>query len=291
MPTNTRSDEIVDVSFTPAVAGDCISDKWMRELERRMTLKVQATSNPGDAIISRTPPEDTTRVWYPADINGYPIGVAYVYDPLQGQWVPTVDGADQLCVSTDNDNIISRDNNDCIKVSQQAVIDIAQQIGLFVSGDNGNAIQFGSDGGLFVDVATQTNVGQIALFNTPETVDESLVAVSPTTYTPSGPPVWATHAIVAAQVNLITDDFPSASTGKTVAYINAGGNRIMDVGYASGPNTVHDFNTSNTSIGYATLVNGEFDYEFALTEAANWNASDQIRFKLSIIGYVRASSL
>jgi len=149
--TNSRADATAKVNFKPASPGDCLTDKTAREIERRLTVTLSPASQTGDAIVSTTPPEDKTKIWYLADENGVPTGESFRYNPGTGAWESTSQSIPPIpCISTNTGNLITLDANGCWQVTQQAIEQIAQSASIGISADGGNALIIGSDGGIYL---------------------------------------------------------------------------------------------------------------------------------------------
>lgn len=294
--SNTRSGNVVQATMTPAQPGDCISDKMARELVRRLTLQVIETSTPGDAVVSRTPPDDTSKIWYPADENGFPIGTAYKFDPLQGQWISTaVVPQPPPCRSSDANSIIELDSQGCWIVRQEKIEQIAQSVGIQVSSDNDNAIQLGSDGGLYVEVVDVSEVGQVELLETPASIATATDSVGSTVFDLSTVvgvtvPAWATHAIIRAHCGVYTNNLAAANTAKSYVRVLLNGDIVARVGPAvAGNNTVDTFGDDTNDV-HAALDDTNVTYQFTLNQSAGWGAQDSAAFDLTLIGFLRAST-
>lgn len=292
--TNTRSNNVIEVAFAPAQTGDCISDKMAREIARRLTATVRETSTPGDAVVSRTPPNDTSKIWYPADANGFPIGTAYKFDPLQGQWISTaVVPQPPPCRSTNDDSLIGLDSQGCWSVSRQQIETIAQNVGLKVSSNSGNALKVGSDGGLYVEVADTSNDGQLEILSSPVVIAGTSDSVGPIEYDLNDlpgitVPVWATHAIIRSTAQLFTNNLNANSTNKAYAKVNLVGKTVVLVGPTVGPNNQVDTAGDNTNDTYALLDESRLNYQFILNKSPSWSASDQANFTITLCGFIRA---
>ncbi len=157
---NSRSDATVKISIKTASPGDCISDKMANELVRRLIGTLPVTSNTGDSVVSRTPPEDKTKIWYLADENGIPTGEQFAYNPKTGAWESTSQSIPPIpCRSANSENIITLDASGCWVVTKNTIVELAETVSLSVSNDLGNVITLGSDGGLFyrgICVSTDT---------------------------------------------------------------------------------------------------------------------------------------
>lgn len=149
--TNSRSDTTLTFTFSSAKPGDCFTDKQAREIERRLKGSLPAQSQVGDAVVSRTPPSDTTKIWYLADENGIPTGQQYRYNPRTQRWETTEASIPPIpCRSTNTENLISLDLNNCWLVDKNAIASIVQEESLFISTDSGNSLKEGADGGIYL---------------------------------------------------------------------------------------------------------------------------------------------
>lgn len=149
--TNSRSDATVTFTFRPPSPGDCFTDKQAREIERRLLGRIPTQSTVGDAIVSRTPPEDKTKIWYLANENGIPTGEQFRYNTSTQQWESTEQSIPPIpCRSSNTSNLITTDNQGCWQVDRNTIVSIAQDSSLTISTDPGNAIGTGADGGLFL---------------------------------------------------------------------------------------------------------------------------------------------
>lgn len=83
--SNTSGQSTFKLRFKPAGESALVSKAIREELERDGYVVVEVT-NEGNVVISPTPPEDTTKVWWPSDVNGVPQGSPKVYNPNTGQW-------------------------------------------------------------------------------------------------------------------------------------------------------------------------------------------------------------
>ena len=180
--SNTRSDATISVTYSNKAPGDRIDDPTIFELERRVIATITEGVAVGDAVVSSTPPDDKTKIWYIADDNGVPTGEQYTWNELTNQWESTTPVTeDPICLSENAEQVITLDANGCWLVSYNDIILIAGEgspsisgdadnilvqgtdagwyvgphaVPLFISTDSGNAITFGGDGGLYVPVAT-----------------------------------------------------------------------------------------------------------------------------------------
>ena len=153
--TNSRSDTIAKVVVKPANPGDCISDKMVRELIRRLQVTLPTPSNVGDSVVSRTPPEDKTKIWYVADENGIPTGQQFAYNPKTGAWESTSQSIPPIpCRSTNTSQIIGLDSLGCWIVTKESITELAQSASLTISNDSSNALSAGSDGGVYLSLTS-----------------------------------------------------------------------------------------------------------------------------------------
>jgi len=149
---NTRSDTTVVITYTDEAPGDCISQKIIDELERRTSASVETPSSLGDAVTSATPPDDTTKIWYPTDANGVPTGEAWVYNASTGSWGSTAPPEiDEVCLGSAGSNLITEDSEGCWQVLTNDVRNAMSDLIPEISNDSGNIIVLGADGGWFVD--------------------------------------------------------------------------------------------------------------------------------------------
>ena len=148
---NSRSDFVVEVKYTPTAPGDCLNDKTMSELTRRLQASVSPTSSVGSTVVSSVPPDDKTVIWYISDSNGVPTGESYRWVEFTQSW----EGAgpvipDATCISGDSGNLIKEDNTGCWKVETEDVDALVQAKTLGISTNLNNKLVFGSDDGLYV---------------------------------------------------------------------------------------------------------------------------------------------
>ena len=292
MSGNSRSDGVVQVSFSPMAPGDCLNDKTITELARRMNLSLIEGDTAGDAVVSRVPPDDPSKIWYPADENGFPIGVAYKYDPLKQTWVstaPVIDDNPTICPG--DDNFLFENTDGCWYVPKDLIEALIDTRLPFVSADENNGIRIGSDGGWFVSDAATGTEGQIQIIGELE-IATGTAAVTTTVFDLSGivtVPSWATHAIVRGYVGLDVIDLVTPSTDKAYSRLTVGGQIVANVGNNPGPNTVANTGGGDSNDLYTVLDGTEISYSFALNESPGWNAAtDSGSFRLELIGFVRA---
>lgn len=149
---NTRSDTTVRLTMKASSPGDCISDKMASEIVRRLQGTLPPQGQVGDAVVSRTPPEDKSKIWYVADENGVPTGEVFAYNPKTGNWESTAQSIPPIpCLSANIGNLISKDSLGCWLVTTEAVKEVAQTVSLTLSQDNGNILTLGSDGGIYLN--------------------------------------------------------------------------------------------------------------------------------------------
>jgi hypothetical protein len=84
--TNTSGDSNVGFDFTQKTGSDCISDKNMAEITRRL---IGAVDSDGDSccVFAPDPPNNTKKLWIETTDNGQIIGTIKRYDSESGQWV------------------------------------------------------------------------------------------------------------------------------------------------------------------------------------------------------------
>lgn len=151
---NTRSDATVRLTMKPASPGDCITNKMANELVRRLQGTLPPQGQVGDAVVSRTPPDDKSKIWYVADENGVPTGEVYAYNPRTGNWESTAQSIPPIpCLSANLGNLISTDSSGCWTVTTESVKEVAQTVTLTLSEDSGNILTLGSDGGVYLNQA------------------------------------------------------------------------------------------------------------------------------------------
>lgn len=84
--TNTSGETNVQFDYTKKAASDCVSDKNMGEIARRLQgFLVSKTT--GDVIFSQNPPNDKLKLWVEIDSTGAIVGTVKRYDSATGQWV------------------------------------------------------------------------------------------------------------------------------------------------------------------------------------------------------------
>lgn len=148
---NSRSDNTITFTFSSPRPGDCFTDKQAREIVRRLGGTLPPQSQVGDAVVSRTPPSDTTKIWYLADDNGIPTGQQFRYNPRTQRWESTEASIPPIpCRSLNSENLISLDQTGCWIVSVNTIAQIAQNNSLHVSTDPGNALTLSNDGGVYL---------------------------------------------------------------------------------------------------------------------------------------------
>ncbi len=148
---NTRSDQTVRFTIKTASPGDCIPPKMANELLRRLGGSLPPPGNTGDAVVSRTPPEDKSKIWYVADENGVPTGEVFAYNTKTGNWESTAQSIPPIpCLSTNIENIMTTDAVGCWIVTEQKVKEVAQSVTVTISTDTGNILKLGTDLGLYL---------------------------------------------------------------------------------------------------------------------------------------------
>lgn len=209
MSSNTRSDTVVVIRITAAQPGDILSDDLARELERRITATLDVIGSVGDAVVSGSPPDDTTKVWYPSDSNGVPTGEQYVYNESTNSWQSTSQTIpDVPCRVSSSDNLIEEGAGGCWIVSSSRVrevvdddltqlqnsIDALEENTPIVSPEDGNYLE-DRDSGFYVPTPEDQVLPWI--LDTPVLAqDESIAAGNVNVDTLEAVPTGATHAIV-----------------------------------------------------------------------------------------------
>jgi len=84
--SNTSGSNTAKLRFKPSDESALVSAAIRAELERDGYVVIEAVVE-GNVVISPTPPDDTTKVWWPSDVNGVPQGSPKVYDTESGEWV------------------------------------------------------------------------------------------------------------------------------------------------------------------------------------------------------------
>lgn len=89
--SNTSGENQGRFRLKPKGATDRIAPWLEEELIRRgfILLDISTDSN---VVISATEPEDKTKVWFKADLNGIPQGSAQIYNSVTGKWGPIDQG-------------------------------------------------------------------------------------------------------------------------------------------------------------------------------------------------------
>jgi hypothetical protein len=84
--TNTSGESNVALDYIKQAGSDCITDKNMAEIARRLVGFVSSDET-GDVIFSVDPPNDTKKIWIEISNTGAIIGTIKRYDSATGQWV------------------------------------------------------------------------------------------------------------------------------------------------------------------------------------------------------------
>jgi len=84
--TNTSGEGNVGFDFTLKNGSDCISDKNMSEIARRIQGFVQSDET-GDVVFSKDPPNDTRKIWIETSNTGAIIGTIKRYNTATSVWV------------------------------------------------------------------------------------------------------------------------------------------------------------------------------------------------------------
>jgi len=85
--TNTSGESNVGFDFSKKGGSDCISDKNMAEIVRRMQGFITSSTS-GDVIFSENPPQSKLKLWVQIDGTGAIIGgKIYSYDSDSGEWI------------------------------------------------------------------------------------------------------------------------------------------------------------------------------------------------------------
>lgn len=93
--SNTSGATVATLDFKPAVPGDVIGDKQMREIVRRLQVTNEGRSD-SDIFPGTTAPSDLTLIWWPTDpTSGTRIGKPKTYDSELGQWVELGQGTER----------------------------------------------------------------------------------------------------------------------------------------------------------------------------------------------------
>jgi hypothetical protein len=121
--TPPKGHETALKNIVPKSASDCIGDKQMKEIARRLLIFFQ---RPDPQIVrSAAPPSDKTKLWLPVDEDtGAVSGVLKVYSSETGAWV----NASELgqCISGDEGNLLELDSEGCLLVPRGKVPGIAE---------------------------------------------------------------------------------------------------------------------------------------------------------------------
>lgn len=101
------------IVFSKALPGDCLSEKMVQEMKRRM--QVFTLDAKKQIVRSVVPPNDKTVYWLPVDAQGNVIGVLQSYDPGSGTWIEV--SAIGQCISQEAGNLLKADGEGCLLVA------------------------------------------------------------------------------------------------------------------------------------------------------------------------------
>ena len=279
--SNTRSDATVSVTYTSKASGDRIDDYVIDELERRTIATITEADAVGDAVVSQTPPDDKTKIWYIADANGVPTGEQYSWNSQTNQWESTSgETPDEFCSSGDDDNMLHKGSDDCWKVSSNDVVILAQAASPQISSDSDNILTQGTDAGWYVPapdpVPTISTDASNAIIiggdggwyapaaTTPTSTDETIVAlVTPFTATTTNSTILVDDDTISgnAVVELPTTAVATNGFRFTVKKLGSTGTVTLD---PFGSQTV-DGNTISPpiTVQYESLT--------VVSDGANWH--------------------
>lgn len=121
--------------ITPKGASDCIADKMMREIARRLLIFFQ---RPDPQIIrSAAPPSDKTKLWLPVDEDtGAVTDVLKVYSPETSAWKNATELGQ--CISGDEDNALDIDGEGCLLVAKGKLPGVVQVFDETITADGSN---------------------------------------------------------------------------------------------------------------------------------------------------------
>jgi hypothetical protein len=130
--TPPKNHESALKDFAPKGASDCVSDKMMKELARRLLIFFQ---RPDPQIIrSAAPPSDKTKLWLPVDADtGAVIDVLKVYSAETGAWKPATELGQ--CLSGDEDNVLQIDGEGCLLVARGKLPGVVEVFDETIAGD------------------------------------------------------------------------------------------------------------------------------------------------------------
>lgn len=84
--TNTSGEASVAFDFVRKGGSDCVSDKNMAEIIRRLVGSVKSDET-GAVVFSVNPPNDKKKIWVRTSAAGGIIGTIKRFDSASGQWV------------------------------------------------------------------------------------------------------------------------------------------------------------------------------------------------------------
>lgn len=77
------------ITTKPKGASDCVSDKTLAEIARRLSIEVPSESSTSDIWSEATEPANKSLIWWPIDpLTKARIGVPKAYDVTTSTWVP-----------------------------------------------------------------------------------------------------------------------------------------------------------------------------------------------------------
>ncbi len=108
--TNTSGESNVAFDYTVKGGSDCVSDKVMAEITRRIQGFIQSDEL-GEVVFSPDEPNSKLKIWIETDATGAIIGTIKRYDSSTGKWVDdhTVLPSTQLKMFIKSDTISSND--------------------------------------------------------------------------------------------------------------------------------------------------------------------------------------
>ena len=279
--SNTRSDATISVTYSSKAPGDMIDDPTIFELERRVIATITEGVAVGDAVVSQTPPDDKTKIWYIADANGVPTGEQYSWNESTGQWESTTgDAPVEVCFSDNADQVMKQDSNGCWLVSSNDIANIATSTAPSISQDSGNIIEQGTDGGWYVSehsvipiISTDADNGlvlgtdggwYVPAATTPASTDETIVAlVTPFTATTTNSTILVDDDTIGGNAVVELPTTATATNGFrfTVKKLGSTGTVVID---PFGSQTV-DGNTISPpiTVQYESLT--------VVSDGANWH--------------------
>lgn len=142
-------------NFTPKAASDCLSDKQMKEIVRRMLIFFR-TPTP-QIVRSSTPPSDKTKLWLPLDDKtGEANGSLKVYSAETGAWKDASEIG--MCISGDEGNLLEVDAENCLLVAKGKVPGVASVFEESITGDGDNEAEVDLVYTLFEDTDAEIGV-------------------------------------------------------------------------------------------------------------------------------------